>query len=127
MSLTIQEMGKQLLQNALKTSSFCSNEKDLKSAIKNAAFHKTKTKTKTKNKKRKVFNDSINTFNKKQKYNLTVRTNFNDWSDFTNYLKDEKEKMRKKNTQYKVTNLNKKCFEDWGEFTRHLKLIRHQS
>ena len=182
MSFTIEELGKQLLQEALKTSSFGSKEKDLeksfktkylieswkygsnskligkcyrdvyleyikkvremetvKDAIKNAAFQaresaimakfaakkaqsfnndyynalETKLYHMKRTKKRKVSKDSINSFKKRRKYNLTVRTNFKDWSDFTNYVKDEKEKMKKK-----------KDFKDWNEFTRHLKTIR---
>ena len=169
MSLTIQQMGKQLFQESLKTSSFGSKEKDLekfykskylieswkygtdsnligkcyrdvyleyikkvremesvKDTIKNAAFQareaaimaKSAVKGQSFNndyynaletdlyhmkrsKKRKVRKDSINSFKKKRKYDLTVRTNFNNWSDFTNYVKHEKEKMKEKKTQDK--------------------------
>ena len=31
------------------------------------------------------------------KYNLTVQTNFNDWEDFTNYIKNEKNNMKQYN------------------------------
>lgn len=193
MSFTIEELGKQLLQEALKTSSFGSKEKDLeksyktrylieswkygtdsnligkcyrdvyleyikkvremetvKDTIKNAAFQAEEAAITAKfavkkaqsslndyynaletnlyhmkrAKKRKASKDSINSFKKKRKYNLTVRTNFNDWSDFTNYVKHEKEKMRKNETQDKQRNIFKKDFKDWNEFTRHLKTIR---
>ena len=193
MSFTIEELGKKLLQEALKTSSFGSKEKDLeksyktkylneswkygndlnsirkccinvhskylkearemknlKDAIKNAALQaeeaaitakfavkkaqlslndyynalETKLYNMKRSKKRKVSQDSINSFKKKRKYNLTVRTDFKDWSDFTNYVKDEKEKMKEKKTRDKQANINKKHFKNWNEFTRHLKTIR---
>ena len=66
-------------------------------------------------KKRKKAPNSINSFRKKRKYNLTVKTNFKDWSDFTDYVKNEKEKMNE------PKNVNKKHFKDWNEFTQHLK------
>lgn len=193
MSFTIEELGRQLLQEALKTSSFGSKEKDLeksyktkylieswkygndlksirnccinvrskylkkvremesvKESIKNAAIQEeeaaitakfgvkkeqpslndyyngleTKLYNMKRCKKRKANKNSINSFKKKRKYNLTVRTDFKDWSDFTNYLKDEKEKMKEKKTRDKQANINKKHFKDWNEFTRHLKTIR---
>lgn len=33
---------------------------------------------------------------KKNKYNLTVRANFDDWEDFTEYIENEKNKMKNK-------------------------------
>ena len=71
---------------------------------------------KNKMKKRKKTQKSINSFRKRRKYNLTIKTNFKDWSDFTDYVKNEKEKMTNK-----VININKKHFKDWKEFTQHLK------
>lgn len=189
MNFTIEELGKQLLQEALKTSSFGSKEKDLKKlynsrylieswkygndlksirkccinvrskylkearkmknlkdTIKNAAVQAKKAAITAKSAvkkaqsslndyyinlekelyqmkrvKRKAPKDSISTFKKKRKYNLTVRTDFKDWSDFTNYVRDEKEKMKEKKARVKEANINKKHFKDWNEFTRHLK------
>ena len=67
-------------------------------------------------KKRKNTQKSINSFRKRRKYNLTVKTNFKDWSDFTDYVKNEKDKMTNKEK-----NTNNKHFKDWKEFTQHLK------
>ena len=37
---------------------------------------------------------NLNNKYKKRKYNLTVRTDFQDWKDFTNYIKSEKNNMK---------------------------------
>lgn len=80
-----------------------------------------KNKMKNRMKKRKNSQNSINSFRKRRKYNLTVETNFKDWSNFTDYVKNEKDKMRNNNLSNKGININKKHFKDWNEFTQHLK------
>ena len=68
---------------------------ELESKLYDIKQKKNKMKNKMKNqmKKRKNTQKSTNSFRKRRKYNLTVKTNFKDWSDFTDYVKNEKEKM----------------------------------
>ena len=78
-----------------------------------------KYKTNNPSKKRKS-NATFNNKYKKRKYNLSIRTNFDDWNDFTSYVKNEKEKMKIEKMK-KENKSSKNKFKDWKTFTQHLK------